>query len=78
MSSKSIWHGSSEEPQGMTIGESIVVVWVRGKQYAVDVWEWTASHGWLSAFYGGGMSISDCLRWAHERDVIERAIGGGS
>jgi hypothetical protein len=74
--SESIWHSCLEEPQGVGVGESIVVVSVPGKQYAVDVWEWTASHGWLSAFYGGGLSISDCIRWAHERDVIEHVFGG--
>jgi hypothetical protein len=73
--SEQIWHSCEEEPQGVGVGERIVVLAVPGGQYVVDVWTLTRRHGWLSATQGNGLSVCDCLRWAHERDVVEHVFG---
>jgi hypothetical protein len=73
--SESIWHSCLEEPQGVGVGERIVVLAVPGGQYVMDVWTLTSRHGWLSATQGNGLSVCDCLRWAHERDVVEHVFG---
>jgi hypothetical protein len=72
--SEQIWHSSGEEPQGVEVGHRIIVV-VLYEQFAVDIWEATEEHGWKSPTEGSNMQVSDCLRWAWERDLIEQAIG---
>jgi hypothetical protein len=72
--SKQIWHSSNDEPQDVNVGDKIIVV-VPYEQFAVDIWEATEEHGWKSPTEGSNMQVSDCLRWAWERGVIEQAIG---
>jgi hypothetical protein len=73
--SEQIWHSSNEQPQDVEVGDRIIVV-VPYEQFAVDIWEATEFHGWKSSSEGSNMQVSDCLRWAWERDLIRQAIGG--
>jgi hypothetical protein len=74
--SEQIWHSCLEEPQGVEVGDRIVVVSEYGDGTYVDVWTMKEIHGWFSHTEGGSLHVSDCLRWAWERDVIQQAIGG--
>lgn len=74
--SENLWYGSREEPQGVYVGDRIVVVSECDDGTYVDVWTMTEHFGWFSGSEGGSLQLADCLRWALEEDVIRQAIGG--
>lgn len=73
MSGEKIWHSSNEEPQGVCIGECVVVI-INTPAFYFKTLQMT-KNGWVSSD-GVNVIIEECLRWAYMRDVIKQAIGG--